>query len=147
MPTDPFYQRRASRRHYEANTQAYKDRATAQRRARKIAARGIIREAKNVPCADCHMTYPYYVMQFDHVRGEKLFDVGTFIATNLSIRSLHREIAKCEVVCANCHAERTHRRRAAAEAKALAPGPPVLPPDVDDGHKQAVLFLDKPGPG
>ncbi len=28
--------------------------------------RVIVREAKSVPCADCGVKYPYYVMDFDH---------------------------------------------------------------------------------
>ena len=67
----------------------------------------IKREAKDVPCADCGIKYPYYVMQFDHVRGVKLFNLGN---TNSGIKKVIEEIAKCEVVCANCHMERTHVR-------------------------------------
>src|SRR6267378_5302079 len=30
-----------------------------------------LREAKNVPCADCGQCYPHYVMDFDHRPGVK----------------------------------------------------------------------------
>lgn len=63
---------------------------------------------KSVPCADCGIQYPSYVMQFDH-KGNKEFQIGT--NTLLSEYRLKLEIAKCDVVCANCHAERTHKRR------------------------------------
>lgn len=72
--------------------------------------RELIREAKNVPCADCDVRYPYYVMQFDHRDpAEKSFNIGQTGPT-CSRELLLAEIAKCDVVCGNCHAERTHQR-------------------------------------
>lgn len=76
--------------------------------ARRAVRVPIIREAKDRPCADCGVQYPYYVMQFDHVRGEKKFNLGG--GWNNSIEAIQEEIAKCDVVCANCHAERTYQR-------------------------------------
>jgi hypothetical protein len=145
VPTrDRFLQRRWSRDHYEANKDAYKARATAQRRDRKVAARAIIKAAKDVPCADCGLRYPSYVMQFDHVRGVKEFDVATFTATNRPLSHLHREIAKCEVVCGNCHAIRTHRRRMDRLAdEATAFGETLA---VSAETEQTVLFLSSGRP-
>jgi hypothetical protein len=68
-----------------------------------------IRSLKEKPCADCGIPYPFYVMQFDHVRGEKLFNIGTRGPTRSSEQIL-AEVKKCDVVCANCHAARTYRR-------------------------------------
>ena len=68
----------------------------------------VIRAHKTRPCADCKQSYPYYVMQFDHVSGVKLFDLAH--GKKRGLPSVLAEIAKCEVVCANCHAERTHSR-------------------------------------
>lgn len=65
---------------------------------------GIIRAAKNVPCADCGQRYPYYVMDFDH-REEKSTNVGWMRGCGRA--RLEAEIAKCDVVCANCHRERS----------------------------------------
>jgi hypothetical protein len=72
----------------------------------------------NTPCADCGITYPYWVMQLDHVpeRGAKSFTVSLTYTSGRERRvlctreQLFEEIAKCDVVCANCHAERTHSR-------------------------------------
>ena len=55
------------------------------------------------------MQYPYYVMQFDHVRGVKEGDVSKFVSSRRLKKALE-EIKKCEVVCANCHAARTFHR-------------------------------------
>lgn len=58
------------------------------------------------PCVDCGETDPI-VLEFDHVRGEKLKKVSTF----QSRRSAWAEIQKCDVVCANDHARREWERR------------------------------------
>jgi hypothetical protein len=52
-------------------------------------------------------------MDFDHREGEeKLFAVSAGgNKVRLSQSQLLAEIAKCDVVCANCHRERTHRRK------------------------------------
>lgn len=65
-------------------------------------------ELKSLPCTDCHISYPSESMDFDHVRGEKLFNVSTGIQKPDAI--FFAEIAKCELVCANCHRERTNLR-------------------------------------
>jgi hypothetical protein len=72
----------------------------------------------NKPCADCGVPYRYWVMQVDHVpeRGAKAFTVSLTYTSGRVRRvmvtrdQLMAEIDKCEVVCANCHAERTHSR-------------------------------------
>lgn len=79
-----------------------------QYRKRRELVRAIRDEAKKKPCADCGNEYPPYVMQFDHVRGEKLFMISETRQAKMSIAKLHAEIAKCDVVCANCHSIRTH---------------------------------------
>jgi hypothetical protein len=66
---------------------------------------------KNVPCRDCGIAYPSYVMDFDHRPEEiKLFTVGDS-ARKYGWATVLAEIAKCDVVCSNCHRERTHQRR------------------------------------
>ena len=44
------------------------------------------------------------VLEFDHQR-DKLLDVSTLSREGYSLDKLKQEIAKCEVVCANCHQE------------------------------------------
>jgi hypothetical protein len=68
-------------------------------------------EQKSKPCIDCHMSYPYYIMQFDHIPGShKKFNVSQAVTSKKSLDQIKEEIAKCELVCANCHAFRTHKR-------------------------------------
>jgi len=67
--------------------------------------RKLIIELKDVPCADCQGRFHYCQMDFDHVRGVKL---GQVIQMK-SRATILEEAAKCEVVCANCHRERTQK--------------------------------------
>ena len=65
--------------------------------------------AKAVPCADCRGMFPPYVLDFDHVRGRKVGNIARLkMQTTRSV--LLAEIAKCDVVCANCHRIRTYER-------------------------------------
>ncbi len=66
-----------------------------------------IRSLKKSPCVDCGKSYPFYVMHFDHLRDKKrgLSDMKT-----ASKETILKEVSKCELVCANCHAERTYQR-------------------------------------
>ena len=75
---------------------------------------------KSFPCADCHGVFPPYVMDFDHLDATlKRFDVGR--ARKYSLDEIKREIAKCELVCANCHRIRTHERRQARWSSGRTP--------------------------
>lgn len=65
--------------------------------------------AKDRPCADCGVSYPPCVMDFDHVRGDKKNNVATLVASHYGVATISAEIKKCEVVCANCHRLRTHQ--------------------------------------
>lgn len=76
----------------------------------RAVAREFVQAEKSKPCTDCKNTFPYYVMQFDHL-GDKVYDVAWMASHGYTVKRLTVEIAKCELVCANCHAERTHRRR------------------------------------
>jgi hypothetical protein len=62
-------------------------------------------------CADCGYNAHVAPLQFDHLPGfKKLFSIGAK-AQAYSWDKVMTEIAKCEVVCANCHFIRTWDRR------------------------------------
>ena len=69
------------------------------------AKRRVMAHLKKDPCIDCGECYPPYVMDFDHVRGEKVCQIGCYL--NTSWKKILEELQKCELVCANCHRERT----------------------------------------
>ena len=51
-------------------------------------------------------------MHFDHLDGEtKEGNISAMVRVRgMTVEKLMREIAKCQAVCANCHADRTYRR-------------------------------------
>jgi hypothetical protein len=75
----------------------------------------LIDAIKNVPCVDCDQKFPPICMDFDHVpeRGEKSFSISQRCYTGSSWELILEEIAKCEIVCSNCHRMRTEVRRTA----------------------------------
>jgi hypothetical protein len=70
----------------------------------------IIRIKENTPCTDCGRYYPHYVMEFDHLpQYEKKFLVSLGCVQR-KIDLIKAEMAKCELVCSNCHRVRSHTR-------------------------------------
>lgn len=67
-------------------------------------------ELRSKPCTDCKQTYPHYVMEFDHARGKKRFNIASLGQGRLSDPMAQEELAKCDLVCANCHKVRTYKR-------------------------------------
>ena len=61
-------------------------------------------------CADCGYNEDGRALQFDHLTEDKSFDVAR--GHTRSNTQIINEVRKCDVVCANCHAIRTSRRRA-----------------------------------
>lgn len=62
------------------------------------------------PCMDCGVSYPYFVMQYDHVNGKE-YAISRAVLKYTNKETIMQEINKCELVCSNCHAFRTHSRR------------------------------------
>lgn len=97
--------RESRRKHYENNKDQYINRA----KASKAEKRKYVQDLKEAsPCVVCGEFYPYYVMQYDHIGSDKVSGVSALL--NTGWKKLLDEIAKCELVCANCHAARTWQR-------------------------------------
>jgi hypothetical protein len=100
--------------HYRANRQRYID--AAGKRRRRVAAKRVVYLVdylREHPCVDCGEADPV-VLEFDHL-GDKEFGIGARWRDR-SWQAVLDEIAKCEVVCANCHRRRTARRGGFARA-------------------------------
>lgn len=83
-------------------------------RVRQAATLEFLRELRRVPCAGCGGTFEPYQMDFDHREpGEKSFNVTAGRAMLMPRDRLLEEIAKCDIVCANCHALRTYAYQSA----------------------------------
>lgn len=100
--------------HYAANRRRYIDQAMARKRL-MVAERieFLVAFLREHPCADCGETDPV-VLEFDHLRDKK-FNVAAGLRDR-EWQSVLDEMAKCEVVCANCHRRRTARRGGFARA-------------------------------
>lgn len=103
-------QAKSSHKHYFLNKKKIKSRAKEYTIVHRIMLRKYINEKKNVPCLDCHESYPSYVMDFDHKDKNKEMSIGTTIAQSWSLQRVIKEMEKCDIVCSNCHRERTHKR-------------------------------------
>lgn len=107
---DPADQKRAAQAHYQAHKEDYKARAKVARRKNRVDNQPRLLEyLREHPCVDCGEKDPI-VLHFDHIGADKLDDVSRMLHTGDFWKKILREIAKCEVVCANCHMRRTARR-------------------------------------
>ena len=104
------YNRRYQREWYRKNRELHLARVQRVIRRLREATKKYVDNCKRRPCADCDATYPPYVMDFDHVRDEKVANLSQLRNGRATWETINAEIAKCDVVCANCHRERTHLR-------------------------------------
>ena len=103
--------KRAWRRWYsdERNRRRHLQQLARRRRRRIDRNRKIVADLKSKPCADCGLSFPPYVMDFDHI-GPKTGEIPVLVRSSSTDRLL-KETAKCEVVCSNCHRIRSFMRR------------------------------------
>lgn len=91
-------------------TQSKEERRRRQKVYRQRAKAYVIDVKSTNPCKDCRQYWPFYVLQFDHVRGVKEFELWRVGDSVCKIERIQEEIDKCDIVCANCHAARTYKR-------------------------------------
>ncbi len=76
----------------------------------------LTKKYEGVPCMDCDGVFAWCAMDFDHRPGEvKEFGIGTIsclVSKPETLARAHKEIAKCDLVCSNCHRVRTKDRHA-----------------------------------
>ena len=79
---------------------------------RKAAIHEYIQDIKNqLYCADCGERHPA-VLQFHHLNSEdKAFSIGKAVNRGFSLDRIKKEMQKCVVLCANCHAIRHYNMR------------------------------------
>jgi hypothetical protein len=84
----------------------------ARREARRQALKAFVNSLKNKPCADCQGWFMPHQMDFDHRLGiNKLAGICELITCHRSKKEILTEIKKCDLVCANCHRDRTYQRQ------------------------------------
>lgn len=109
---DKEKQRAAQAAWYQKNKAMYTER-TRQRRKDLTAYVTELKESN--PCVDCGQFYKGCQMQYDHIGTDKVKSVSDTIRYN-TLPKVLEEIAKCELVCANCHALRTWQRKISEES-------------------------------
>lgn len=92
--------------HYKANTDRRQYIINNKLARRKKVQEWILQYLKEHPCIDCGES-DIVVLEFDH-RGDKLNHVSILIRTH-ALESVKKEVAKCDVRCANCHRRKTAR--------------------------------------
>ena len=88
-----------------------KDKTNARQREKMEQKQAWLSALKVGPCSDCKKTFDSVCMDWDHVSGKKVGDVSRLLRSGRSKETILTEIAKCELVCANCHRIRTHEKR------------------------------------
>ena len=103
---DKSRQKEAARKHYIANKEKMKIRAQKFTTENRIRLRKLVKiYLSRHSCVDCSES-DVVVLDFDHVRGIKRLDISTLVGRSCSVKTIFREIYKCDVRCANCHRRR-----------------------------------------
>lgn len=112
MARDKAKQARSSRKFYLKHRDRIKIQSTNGRLIHKKRNKSFIAEyLKLHPCIDCGNNN-IIVLDFDHLDASiKITEVSYMVNSGWSLENIIKEIAKCEVVCSNCHRIRTHNRR------------------------------------
>lgn len=101
-------EKKRKRKYYDLNKSICIERANVKKKETRHLMKDLIKRTKDVPCQDCGVKYPSYVMDFDHIH-DKIKMINDFVR-NAACNQLVEELKKCEVVCANCHRQRTYDR-------------------------------------
>ena len=100
-----------SRERYSKNRESHSKIVYARNKKERKELHLLVTEIKEAtPCSDCGKSFPGYVMDFDHIKGEKIANVSVLV-NQCARQKLIKEIKKCEVVCSNCHRIRTFARK------------------------------------
>ncbi len=117
------YHREYMRYWYLRNRDVHRAYVAKNTRERRKLVKDYLNQLKRAPCVDCGGRFPPFVMDFDHVRGAKVSILSKLSRGRAGWDKVLAEVAKCEIVCSNCHRVRTHRRRSgdAVQASQIVP--------------------------
>jgi hypothetical protein len=95
-------------KYYSGTDEQRLKRTAATRKSRYENRYRILQYLRQHPCVDCGEP-DVLVLEFDHVRGEKVGEVLRLVNRGARWERVEAEIAKCDVRCANCHRRKTLR--------------------------------------
>ncbi len=117
------YCQECNRAYGKANYHANKERYFKCAKKRDDQLDTLINTFKDKPCTDCKVSYPPYIMDLDHIDPtNKSFKVSTMRRRKMAFEKIIAEMNKCEVVCSNCHRERTNKQNPARYTKSERAG-------------------------
>lgn len=93
--------------HPNRTAQGHRDRF----RRHRAAQNQLLDRIRTLPCADCGRRFPPCAMEFDHRDPTTKRATLSIMAGRVKVATFLEEIAKCDIVCANCHRNRSYRRR------------------------------------
>jgi hypothetical protein len=97
------------RAYYEAGAEHHRSRSNALKTRRVAEARAyvleMLRERRCVDCGEADVV----VLEFDHL-SDKQAHVATLVSRGVGLARIEAEVARCEIVCVNCHRRRTAAR-------------------------------------
>jgi hypothetical protein len=97
--------------HVATATSEGKSRYLGRRRAKWREQAQLLDELRHVPCSDCGGRFPPCAMDFDHRDARAKVQGVTRMVGRAGTARILAEVAKCDIVCANCHRARTYHRR------------------------------------
>lgn len=107
-------QRALSSAHYQSDKKKYIHRIS----VRQDELRTWLFELKSKPCMDCGNQFKPWQMDFDHRDHlTKSTEISKMVSKCMSKDRIALEIAKCDLVCSNCHRDRTYKRRLACQER------------------------------
>ena len=108
---NPEDQVAAAKRHYQKNKDKIKARSYERNKVQRVRNREFVKSIKEISeCIDCGEKNPL-VLDFDHVKGDKVLAISDMANRAYGIESISEEMDKCEVRCANCHRIITNERK------------------------------------
>ena len=99
--------RKYNQEHYKKNKRLY----VARNKRSHCRLATFLDSLKGSPCFDCKNRFIPCVMDFDHRPGEKKLSGVSQMSRLGSKKLILKEVAKCDLVCANCHRIRTCKRQ------------------------------------
>ena len=101
---------------YESNQEHHKENVKVNRQISKQRARDYVYQyLLTHSCSNCGESDPR-VLEFHHVHGKDR-EIGRMVAEGFSVEAIAAEIARCQVLCANCHRRLTSDEREMVQRK------------------------------
>jgi hypothetical protein len=106
-----FCRRSYNKTYHELRARSHRKAVALNRRTRKDRnAKMLAAYLESHHCVDCGES-DLRVLEFDHVRSNKLADVSQLLAKVTRWELVAAEIEKCQIRCANCHRRKTAKQR------------------------------------